>query len=95
MSCGLPYAALLILNELYRNHCFARDAGYHCRKLEHVISEKTEFKFNKIINKLMHEGYVGQLDKKEIKYYISDIKKATYALKEHDYSVVQGRRRKL
>lgn len=95
MSCGLPYAALIILEKLFREHCFARNRGYNCNKLDGIISEKTDSDFKKVVKKLKNEGYISQLDKKDIKYYISDYKKTVYALNSHNYSVTQGRKRKL
>lgn len=95
MSCGLSYGALLVLEKLYRDHCFARNEGYHCKKLERIISEKTDSKFDKVIKELLKEGYITQIKKSEIKYYISDIPKTIYALNSHEYSVTQGRNRKL
>ena len=48
MSCGLSYGALLVLEKLYRDHCFGKDKGYHCKKLERIISEKTDSKFDSV-----------------------------------------------
>jgi hypothetical protein len=95
MSCGLPDAALMILEKLYRDHCFARNEGYNFKIIEGKISEKTNCDFKKVVKQLKNEGYITSLDKKNIKYYISDYKKAVYALNSHNYSVTQGRTRKL
>jgi|BarGraIncu00222A_1022003.scaffolds.fasta_scaffold21017_2 hypothetical protein len=95
MSCGLSYGALLVLEKLYRDHCFGKDKGYHCKKLERIISEKTDSKFDKIIKELLNERYITPINKKELKYYISDMPKAIHALNSHEYSVTQGRKRKL
>ena len=40
---------------------------------------------------LMDDGYVAQVRKKKVKYYVSDIKIAIFALKSHGYNVVDGR----
>jgi hypothetical protein len=40
-------------------------------------------------------GYITQIRKKDIKYYISDIKLTSVALGSHGYSVTKGRVRPL
>jgi len=95
MSCGLSHDALLILYKLYREHCFGRDEGYNCKKLEKIFSKKIDLKFDKVIKELLNEEYITKIPKKDIKYYISDKSKATHALNSHEYSVAQGRERKL
>jgi hypothetical protein len=95
MSCGLSYDALLVVYILYRNKCFKYDAGYNSKKLERIISEKTHSNFEQIIKRLLNDGYITQIRKKEIKFYISDIPKAIYAQNEHGFSVTQGKIRKL
>lgn len=44
---------------------------------------------------LMNDGYVAQIKKKKVKYYVADMKGAIFALKSHGYNVVDGRYRKL
>jgi len=44
---------------------------------------------------LLNERYITPINKKELKYYISDMPKAIHALNSHEYSVTQGRKRKL
>jgi len=40
------------------------------------------------VQKLLNEGYIAQIRKKEIKYYISGIPKAIASLKLHGKNVV-------
>ena len=95
MSCGLSDAELFILNFLYKNRNLASNRGQHCKKLEDIFNRKfsPRPKFEKTIKTLLNKGYIAQIRKKEIKYYISDIKMTSFALESHDYPVVNGRER--
>jgi len=97
MSCGLTDDELFILNFLYKNRNFASNRGQHCKKLEELFERKfpPQLKFEKSIKSLLNKGYITQIRKKEIKYYISNIKITSFALRSHDYSVVNGRVRPL
>lgn len=95
MSCGLSDDALYVLNILYTSRCFKSDSGYHSKKLEKIISKKTPLKFEDIIKELQRDGYITQIRKKEIKFYISDMSRAIVALNLHSYSVTKGKTRKL
>ncbi len=97
MSCGLSDNELFILNILYKNRNFASNRGQHCKKLEDIFERKypPQLKFEKSIKSLLNKGYITQIRKKEIKYYISDIKITSFALGSHGYSVVNGRVRPL
>lgn len=94
MSCGLSEDELFILNLLYRNRCLAKDRGFHSKKLEHLYIKKFSSNFERAIKNLL-KGYIAPIKKKELKYYISDIKKMSFALGSHGYSVTKGRIRPL
>ncbi len=94
MSCGLGKEELWILNLLYTNRNFTPSSGYNSKKLERIYSRK----FTKIkphIQALLNEGYISQIRKKDIKYYILDKTKASTALGSHGYNVTMGRERAL
>lgn len=91
MSCGLSLDELFILNILYSSRCLKTSAGYHCKKLENIYVKKYSTKFDKIMKKLQNKGYITSIKKKDLKYYISDIKAAIIALDAHEYSVTKGK----
>lgn len=95
MSCGLSDDKLFILDFLYKKRNLASNRGQHCKKLEDIFNRKfsQRSKFKKAIKTLLNKGYIAQIPKKEIKYYISDIKMTSFALRSHDYTVVNGRER--
>lgn len=97
MSCGLSDDKLFILYFLYTHKNLASNKGQHCKKLEGEFNRKysPKPKFDKAIKALLNKGYIAQIRKKEIKYYISDIKLTFFALGSHDYPVVTGRKRPL
>jgi len=99
MSCNLPDEALFILDVFYKGRHFRSDAGYHSEKLYKIYSKKfpgrSGLPIEDTLQILMNGGYVAQIRKKEVKYYIADIKGAIFALKSHGYHVVDGRYRKL
>ncbi|MGP8321127.1 MAG: hypothetical protein ACT6FE_02205 [Methanosarcinaceae archaeon] len=97
MSCGLSDDELFILNFLYKNRNLTSSRGQHCKKVENNFNRKysPRLKFEKAIKTLLNEGYITQIRKKEIKYYISEIKITTFALRFHGYPVVKGRERPL
>jgi len=99
MSCDLPEEALFILDILYKGRHFRSDAGYHSEKLSRIYSKKFPVRSSQPLEDtlqiLMNGGYVAQIRKKEVKYYIADIKGAIFALKSHGYRVIDGRYRKI
>jgi len=99
MSCDLPDEALFILNVLYKGRHFRTDAGYHSEKLYKIYIKKFTGRsclpIEDTLQILMNDGYVAQIRKKKVKYYIADMKSAVFALKSHGYNVVDGRYRKL
>jgi hypothetical protein len=97
MSCGLSDGELFVLNYMYTKRNFASNKGQHCKKLEDIFNKKfsPRPKFEKAIKTLLNKGYITQIRKKEIKYYISNRKMTIIALGSHDYPVVIGRERLL
>ncbi len=97
MSCGLEPPHLYILYILYSNYNFTEKTTYHGDKLKFLFNKKfdeREFKFKKIVKKLLNEGYITKLPKKTgDKYYLSDRKLAIYALNQHGINVTCGNRR--
>ncbi|WP_301662876.1 hypothetical protein [Methanoculleus frigidifontis] len=51
--------------------------------------------FDDALKVLMNDGYIAQIRKKKVKYYIADMKVAIFALKNHGYNVVDGRYHRL
>jgi len=94
MSCGLSKDALYILNILYTNRCFASNRGYNSNKLSHICDKKLSSNFKNAIKELKN-GYITPIRKKDLKYYISDIKIAIIAPNSHGYNVTKGRMRPL
>ena len=95
MSCGLSDDELFILNVLYKSRNLASNRGYHCKKLENLYFKKFSLKFDKAIKNLLNKGYIAQIRKKDIKYYISDLKAMNFALGSHGYLVTKGKMRPL
>lgn len=95
MTCGLSDNELFILNLLYQNRNLNTSAGYHSKKLEKIYIKKYSIDFDDVIRKLMNTGYIGPIKKKDMKYYISDIPLAIFALKSHGYQVILGKVRPL
>lgn len=94
MSCGLSKDALYILNILYQKRCFAKNRGYNSNKLSHICDKKLYSDFKNAIKELKN-GYITPIPKKDLKYYISNMKKAIFALDSHNYNVTKGRNRPL
>ncbi len=95
MTCGLSDDELFILNVLYSHKCLASNRGKHSEQLKHIYMKKFSSDFEKAIKGLINKGYIAQIKKKELKYYISDIPLMSFALRTHGYSVTKGRVRRL
>ncbi|MCK5024473.1 MAG: hypothetical protein KAR56_02535 [Thermoplasmata archaeon] len=93
MSCGLGEKELWILNLLYTNRNFTQSSGYNSKKLERIYSRKFSNNIKPHTQVLLNEGYISQIRKKDIKYYILDKKKTSIALGSHGYNVTMGRER--
>lgn len=94
MCESLSPDALLILYILYSNRCLNSSAGYHSKKLEKICRKKMKGDFDNAIRELKGK-YITLIKKREIKYYISDVTMAVFALKDAGYTVVEGKTRKI
>ncbi|KKG13077.1 hypothetical protein [Methanosarcina sp. 2.H.A.1B.4] len=97
MSCGLSEDERLILKILYTNRNLASNRGYNSKLLERVVEKKISSSYGDTIKKLKNGGYIAQINKKDLKYYIpsSSIPAVCSALDSHGFSVTKGRTRKL
>lgn len=95
MPCGLSDNELFILNILYKRRNLKSNRGHHCKNLELSHRKKFSLNFDDAIQNLLNKGYIAQIRKKEIKYYISDLKIMSFALKSHGYTVIKGKVRPL
>jgi hypothetical protein len=93
MVCELGEEELFILNILYVNRNFNKTASYNSK----LLADRYRRKFNDdpkdAIKALKNNGYIAQVRKKDIKYYLDDKPKAFFALSQHGYSIVSGPRR--
>ncbi|MCL7411571.1 MAG: hypothetical protein M8350_07175 [Methanosarcinaceae archaeon] len=98
MSCRLSDGELFVLNYLCAKRNLSSKRGQHCKKIEGVFEIKysQKIKFEKVIKTFLNGGYISKIPKKTgDKYYISNIPITSFALRSHDYSVVNGRVRPL
>jgi hypothetical protein len=95
MPCGLSDDELFILSILYKRRNLKSNSGHHCKNLERSYQKKYSLNFDDAIQNLLNKGYIAQIRKKEIKYYISDKKLMSFALNSHGYPVIRGKVRPL
>jgi hypothetical protein len=95
MPCDLSDDELFILNILYKRRNLRSDRGHHCKNLEGLYRKKFSSNFDDAIKNLLNKGYIAQIKKKEIKYYISNQKLMSFALNSHGYPVIKGKVRPL
>ncbi len=95
MTCGLSDNELFILNLLYQRRNLKPSAGLNSKLIEKIYVQKFSDDFEDVIRNLINAGYLGPIKKKDMKYYISGIPKAIFALKSHGYPVIIGRMRPL
>lgn len=95
MSCDLSDDDLFILNILYVNRCFSSSSEYNSKLLKKRFDKRGIGVFDETIKILLNEGYIATVPKKDEKYYISDRKKAIFALKSHGFNVTTGKIRRL
>jgi len=95
MGCGLSDGELFILHILYSKRNFKPEAGYNSEKLTKIYSKKYSQKFDKAIQELKQRGYIAQVRKTDIKFYIphSSFKEVIVVLKIHGFTVIDGRDR--
>ncbi|UUX93196.1 hypothetical protein [Methanoplanus endosymbiosus] len=85
---------IYILNVLYKGRCFRSDRGYNSKKLNKLYLKKYPgkdyLKFDDAVSYLLNGSYISEVKKKDIKYYIIDIKKVSSALDSHGISIAKG-----
>ena len=63
-----------ILRLLYKSRCYTPSSSYNSKKLWKIFSKKykptNDKYFKKAIKNLLNAGLIGQVSKKDIKYYI-------------------------
>jgi hypothetical protein len=92
VCCQLSEEELFILNMLYQGRNLAPWRGENSKKIKRIYGKKPFSKdFDDTIQTLLNEGYVTQIKKKDIKYYISNINKATLALAAHGFDISMGK----
>lgn len=67
-----------ILKILFKQRCFTPSSGYNSNKLWRLFNKKFKPRrrktFDEGIQHLLNHGYIGQVRKKDIKYYIDEKK---------------------
>lgn len=99
MVCDLSDEALFILNYLYCNRNLGQSRGQNSKKIAKDFKKQFNCRNNRLfddtIRLLQNAGYITAINKKIIKYYISDRKMAFTALDDHGYNVSSGKERPL
>lgn len=91
MTCGLGKDELTVLYALYRHHCFNDKASYNLKQISAAFQREYGKDPNDVAKSLAKKGYAAQKRKKDIKYYIIDIRSARFALHAHEYNVPGSR----
>lgn len=79
---------------LYQGRCLASKRGKNSEFIKKIYLKKQFSKdFDDAIHTLLNEGYITQIRKKDIKYYISNITQATLALSFHGFDTSLGKTR--
>jgi hypothetical protein len=95
MTCNLSVGALYILNILKTDHCISSKRSYNSEKLSGIISKRfPSSDFEETIKEILGL-YITQIPKGDLKYYISNIPKTSFALERHGYTFTKGRVRPL
>lgn len=96
MCCQLSEEELFILNMLYQGRCLTSWRGKNSEFIKKIYVKKHFSKdFDDAIHTLLNTGYITQIRKKDIKYYISNIPQATLALSIHGFDTSFGKTRPL
>jgi len=92
MCCTLSEGELFILDMLYEGRCLAQKRGKNSELIKRIYAKKPfSPDFEDAIKTLLNAGYITQIKKTDIKYYISDIPKATWALSAHGFDTSTGK----
>jgi hypothetical protein len=91
MVCGLDGGELFILNALYGDQCVNKNRSFNlgviAKQFRDIFNESPEDVARRLINK----RYITPVPKKDIKYYISDMGRACYAINQHGGNATEGR----
>ena len=86
MACGLTVEELFILNVLYQHRCVNSNRSKNLGEIAKAFRSKFDQNPEDVARGLASKEYLGQIRKKDIKYYISSMEKACYALNCHGYN---------
>ncbi len=96
MVCGLSEEELFILNALYRHHCFSHKKSKNLGEIIKAFRTKFAGKdHEEAVRNLVNRGYISPKRKIDIKYYISSMAMASFALNLHGFNGTPGRIHKL
>jgi len=77
---------------LYQGRSLAKDRGKNSELIKKIYAKKRFTKeFDDAIKTLLNEGYITQIRKKDIKFYISDMNQATLVLSAHGFNTSLGK----
>lgn len=91
MVCGLNVEELFILNVLYQHRCVNSNRSKNLGEIAKAFRLKFNQNPDDVARGLASKAYLGQIRKKDIKYYISSMEKACYALNGHGFKATSGR----
>jgi hypothetical protein len=91
MGCGLTTEELFILNTLYHHRCIGVNHSKNLKEVEKAFNNQFNKNLNESIVNLINRGYIAPKRKQDIKYYIADIAKTTWAINQHGGRATEGR----
>jgi phage antirepressor YoqD-like protein len=91
MPCGLTDEELYILNVLYQDHSYKCTSSYNLGQIAKAFKKKFTIDPKDVAKNLVNKGYLAEVRKKDIKYYISNMEATCFALNQHGYNATEGR----
>jgi len=91
MVCGLDEGELFILNALYGDQCVNKKRSFNLGVIAGQFRARFKEGAEEVASRLKVKGYITAVPKREIKYYISDISSAVYAINSHGGNATKGR----
>lgn len=92
MCCQLSEEELFILDMLYQGRSLASNRGKNYEFIKKIYAKKRFTKdFDDAIKTLLNRGYITQIRKKDIKFFISNKNQATLALFSHGFNTSLGK----
>ena len=92
MCCQLSDEELFILDMLYQGRSLASNRGKNSEFIKKIYAKKRFTQdFDDAIKTLLNEGYITQIRKKDIKFYISNINQVTLVLSAHGFNTSLGK----